>query len=92
MGGKGNAIVGAAEQAVAFGFLKDGGERCENGCGEGAGEVGGGEAVVGAEAEEQGLFEDGLFGEAVDGGDAGGGRSVASGENGESWWWSDGVG
>ena len=83
MRGEGDAIAGAAEQAVAFSFLKDGIERLEGGYGEGAGEVGDGEAVVDAEAEEEGLFEDGLVGEAIDYSDVGDGRFGTIGEDGK---------
>ena len=83
MRGEGDAVGGEGEEAVGLGFLKDGRERAESGGGEGAGEVGEREAFVGAEAEEEGLFEDGFRGEALDGGDGGGGGGGAVGEDGQ---------
>ena len=84
MGGEGDAVAGAAEQAVALGLLKDGGEWFESGRGEGAGEIGGGEAVVGAEAEEEGFFEDGSGGEALDSGEERGRDRGVAREDGQS--------
>ena len=80
-----DAIVCAAEQAVDLGLAKDRGERFEGRRGEGAGEIGGREAVVGAKAEEEGFLEDGLVGKALDNGDEGGKRLCAVGEDGQRW-------
>ena len=92
MGGERDAIVCAEEEAVDLGLAKDGGERFEGRRGEASGEIGGGEAVVRAEAEEESLFEHGLIGEAIDSGDEGGGNSGDPGEDGERWWWDRGSG